>query len=299
MKKIRDSDGRRMTYTELTRLRTRGVKAVQIGESLEMVAIALCIIRITIYDWRSPFQRRGRDALKASKWGCRNLKLDRKMLKWVCDTVTIGNLLQIKFAFTLRTRQMISALIEKKYGIKLSMTSVGQLFDQLGITAQRLLWRAYHQNLEAADKWLEKEFPTIKYEAIRCRGEIYFRDEVGNTWAREGRTPVVRTIGCRFGFNMIAAVSSKGMLRFMVVEGTVIIDQFIEFIKRLFHGNKRNILMLVDGTPASKAKKNRSFVDPLNGQLSLHLSPGYSPYSIRVYGCGENLKSGLLGKSIT
>ena len=136
------------------------------------------------------------------------------------------------------TRQMIASLIEKKFGIKLSKTSVGRMLDQLGLTAQRPLWRAYQQNPEAVEKWLKEEFPAIKRAASSCKGEIYFGDEAGirsdyhsgTTWAPKGNTPVVRTTGARFGFNMISAVSPKGMLRFMVVEGTVGADQFIEFI---------------------------------------------------------------------
>lgn len=166
------------------------------------------------------------------------------MLKWVYTKVTMGNSLWFKFAFVLWPRQMIASLIEKSYSIKLSKTSVGRILDQLGLTAQRPLWMAYQQNSEAVDKWLEEEFPAIKREAARCKGGIYFGHEAGirsvyhsgTTWAPKGKTPVVRATGARFGFNMISALSPKGMLRFMVVKGTVGADQFIEFIKRLARG---------------------------------------------------------------
>ncbi len=89
--------------------------------------------------------------------------------------------------------------------------------------------------------------------------------------APKGLTPVVKTTGARFG------ISPKGLLRIMVVESTVGADQFVEFIKRLAHGTKRRIFLIVDGHPTHKAKKVRSFVESLNGQVSLHLLPGYSP----------------------
>ncbi len=216
----------------------------------------------------------------------------------------MGDPLQFKFAFALWTRQMIASLIEKQFGIKLSKTSVGRLLDQLGVTAQRPLWRAYQQNPEAVDKWLEKEFPAIKRKAARCKGEIWFGDEAGirsdyhsgTTWAPKGKTPVVRTTGARFGFNMISAVSPKGMLRFMVVEGTVGADQFIEFIRRLVHGTKRKIFLIVDGHPTHKAKKVRSYIDSLNGQVSLHILPGYSPELNPDEWVWRNLKSGVMGR---
>jgi transposase len=199
---------------------------------------------------------------------------------------------------------MIAALIQKKYGIKLSKTSVGRLLDQLGLTAQRPLWRAYQQNPEAVERWLEEEFPAIKRAAARCKGEIWFGDEAGirsdyhsgTTWAPKGETPVVKTTGARFGFNMISAVSPKGMLRFMVVEGTVGADQFIEFIKRLVHGTKRKMFLIVDGHPTHKAKKVKKFLESLNGQVSLHLLPGYSPELNPDEWVWRNLKSGVMGK---
>ena len=199
---------------------------------------------------------------------------------------------------------MLAKLVEKKYGIKLSKTSIGRLLDQLGLTAQRPLWRAYQQNPEAVDKWLEEEFPAIKRAAARCKGEIYFGDEAGirsdyhsgTTWAPKGKTPVVKTTGARFGFNMISAISPKGMLRFMVVEGTVGAGDFIEFIKRLVHGTKRRIFLIVDGHPVHKAKMVRDYVKSLDGQLSLHLLPGYSPELNPDEWVWRNLKSGVMGK---
>lgn len=304
MQKVRDTDCRKLTHRELTELRTRGIKAVQNGESPEVVANVLGINRTTIYDWLALYRGGGWDALKAEKRGGRKPKLNGKMLKWIYATVTMGDPLQFKFAFALWTRQMIASLIEKEFGIKLSKTSVGRLLDQLGITAQRPLWRAYQQNPQAVDKWLEEEFPSIKRQAARCKGEIWFGDEAGirsdyhsgTTWAPRGKTPVVRTTGARFGFNMISAVSPKGMLRFMVVEGTVGADQFIEFIRRLVHGTKRNVFLIVDGHPTHKAKKVRSYIDSLNGQVSLHTLPGYSPELNPDEWVWRNLKSGVMGK---
>lgn len=304
MRKVRDTDGRKLTHSQLTELRTRAINAVQGGESPELVAKALCVNRTTIYDWLALYRSGGWDALKAGKRGGRKPKLDGKMLKWVYATVTMGNPLQFKFAFALWTRQMIAVLIQKKYGIKLSKTSVGRLLDQLGLTAQRPLWRAYQQNPEAVDRWLEEEFPAIKRAAARCKGEIWFGDEAGirsdyhsgTTWAPKGETPVVKTTGARFGFNMISAVSPKGMLRFMVVEGTVGANQFIEFIKRLIHGSKRRIFLIVDGHPTHKAKKVKQFIESLNGQVSLHLLPGYSPELNPDEWVWRNLKSGVMGK---
>lgn len=95
---------------------------------------------------------------------------------------------------------------------------------------------------------------------------------------------------------MIPAINPKDLLWFMVVEGTVGADPFIEFIKRLVHGAKRRIFLIVDGHPTHKAKKVTSFVESLNGQVSLHLLPGYSLELNPDEWVCRNLKSGVMGK---
>jgi hypothetical protein len=41
----------------------------------------------------------------------------------------------------------------------------------------------------------------------------------GTCFAPDGKTPVVRATGQRFGCNMISAITNRGTLAFMVFEG--------------------------------------------------------------------------------
>ena len=52
---------------------------------------------------------------------------------------------------------------------------------------------------------------------------------------------------------------------------------FINFLKRLTHGQQRAILLTVDGHPSHRAKKVKDYVDSLQGKLRLFLLPSYSP----------------------
>lgn len=304
MKKIRDTDARGLDRAKLTELRKRGVAAVQSGESPEVVARALGINRTTIYDWLALYRKGGWGALDAGKRGGRKAKLNGKAMRWIYKTVTMGNPLQYKFPFALWTREMIAKLIGDKFGVRLSKSSVGRLLDQLGISAQRPLWRAYQQNPEAVERWLEVEYPSIRREAARRKAEIYFGDEAGvrsdhhsgSTWGARGKTPVVSTTGARFGFNMISAVSPKGQLRFMIVEGSVGATVFIEFLKRLVHGATRPVFLIVDGHPSHKARIVKDFIASLDGRLRLFLLPGYSPELNPDELVWSHLKSGGLGR---
>jgi transposase len=127
----------------LTELRRRGVFSVQEGQSLEIVAKAHGINRVTICGWLSRFRHGGWGALDAKKRGGRTPKLDGKALKWIYDTVTAKNPLQLRLTFALWTAKMVGQIIGQRFGIKLSKASVCRLLNQLGLTPQCPVWRAY------------------------------------------------------------------------------------------------------------------------------------------------------------
>lgn len=285
MKKQRETDARSLSQTALTQLRKRAVAQVQAGESPEVVAGAIGINRTTIYDWISLYRHGGLGALDARKRGGRRRKLDGAAMRWIYRTVVTKNPLQLRFAFALWTCDMVAELIWQKFKVRLSRSSVGRLLGQLGLSAQRPLWRAYQQDPVAVQRWRQQDYPKIKAQARACGAQIYFGDEAGvrsdyhagTTWGARGRTPIVSSTGARFGFNLISAVSARGLLRFMVVEGKVGAKTFIAFLKRLMLGATQPIFLIVDGHPSHKAKLVAEYIESLGGKLRLYFLPGYSP----------------------
>jgi transposase len=280
-----NTDARRLTHDQLTEIRKRAVAAVQSGESPEIVARAFGVHRTTMYGWLARYRDGGWDRLDARKRGGRKPKLDARAMKWLYDTVTLGNPQQYKFRFALWTSRMIVVLIREHLGIVLSRASVCRLLGQLGLSAQRPLWRAYQQDPEVVQRWLSIEFPRIKARAKGRGAEIWFGDEAGvrsdahagTTWAPRGKTPIVSTTGARFGINLISAVSRQGDFRFMGVKGRVNAGVFIEFLQRLIKGMTRPIFLVVDGHPTHKAAKVRQFLDTVSDRLELFFLPPYSP----------------------
>lgn len=282
---MRNNDARKLDHKTLEAIRIRAVEQVQSGESPETVIRALGFSRACIYNWLASYRAGGWHALRARPLKGRPKKISGRQMKWVYDTVTLKNPMQYKFEFALWTRAMIRTLINERYAIKLSLPSVGRLLAQLGLTCQKPLMRAFQQNPALVEKWLREEYPQIRAKAKRIGAEIYFGDEAGvrsdfhsgKTWAPKGKTPIIRTTGARFGFNMISAVSPKGHMRFMVVEGRVAAQQFCEFLRRLVIKAEKPIFLILDGHPVHRSAKVKNLVESINGKLQIFFLPPYSP----------------------
>jgi len=278
-------DARALDHATLEELRVRAVERVQAGESPPDLARILGVRRESVYRWVAMYRAGGWHALRAKPIPGRPRKLDGRAMEWIYQTVVTKDPRQLKFPFALWTRQIIGIVIERKFGVRLSLKSIGKLLAQLGLSVQRPLHRAFEQQPSLVTQWLKKEFPAIQEAAKRQRAIIFFGDEAGvrsdyhsgTTWAPVGQTPVVRTTGARFGCNMLSAISGTGQMRFMVIRGGVKADVFIEFLRRLLYGAKRKIFLIVDGHPTHRAKKTREFVESTQGKLQLFFLPSYSP----------------------
>lgn len=282
---MKKHDGRNLDHKTLEEIRIRAVKQVQSGESPEVVIKTLGFTSRCIYNWLASYRAGGWDALRAGKATGRPKKLSPNQIKWIYKTVTGKNPLQLKFPFALWTRPLIRTAIYQKYGVKLSLPSIGRLLAQLGLTCQKPLSKAIEKNPTLVKAWLKKEFPEIQRLAKSEKAEIFFGDESGvrsdfhsgTTWAIKGQTPVVQHTGRRFSLNMISAISNKGAMRFMTTKKRISAKLFLEFCKRLMVGQKRKIFLIVDGHPSHKAKIVKSYIDSLGGKLQLFYLPPYSP----------------------
>lgn len=278
-------DGRKLDHQALESIRIQAVQRVEAGESPEDVVRVLGFNRTVIYEWLAKYREGGLDALRAKAIPGRPARLDGKQLRWLYQAITSKNPLQYKFEFALWTRGMVRELIREQLGVRLSDVSVGRLLKKLGLSPQKPLRRAYEQNPELVETWLAEDFPKIQALAKKERATLYFADEAGvrsdfhsgTTWAPKGQTPIVEATGQRYGVHMISAISPRGDMRFMTIEGKMNAGKFIEFLKRLLHNAERPVFLIVDGHPSHRARKVFDFVRKTNGKLRLFFLPPYSP----------------------
>lgn len=173
---------------------------------------------------------------------------------------------------------MVAELIEREFQVIMSVSAVGRMLRKMGLSPQRPLWRAYQANPEAVEAWRTVEFPAIKAEAAKAGGTVFFQDEAsvrsdyhaGTTWGLLGQTPVVQTTGARYSVNVMSAVSAQGALHFMLVEGKVNSEIFIDYCQRLLDDNGgRPVFLIVDGHPSHRSKMVKEWVSGTNGRLRL------------------------------
>jgi len=279
-------DGRKLDHKTREAIRIRAVQRIQAGESPEVVIKALGFNRSVVYSWLKRFQQGGVEGLKFKGIPGRSSKLTKDQQRKMCRIITDKNPLQLKFEFALWTRAMVRELILREFGVSLSESQVGRLLRQMDMSPQRPLHRAIQRDPQRVEKWVKEEFPAIRALAKKEKAEIFFGDEAGirsdyhsgTTWSPKGQTPIVETTGARFGLNMISAISAKGQMRFMTVEGTVDAGVFVRFLRRLIDRQARPVFLIVDGHSIHKSKKVKDFLlEEAKGRLRLFYLPSYSP----------------------
>ena len=103
------------------------------------------------------------------------------------------------------TREVVRQMIAARFGVQLTVASVGRTLHDLGFSAQRPLYRAEQADPAAVARWKQTEYPRIAAAAKAAGGTVYFIDEAGvrsdyhpgTTWAPVAQTPAVRTTGAR------------------------------------------------------------------------------------------------------
>jgi transposase len=289
---MRENDGRKLDHQTLEAIRLRAVEQVDAGVPAAEVGrglAALGLHRRTIYTWLSKDRAEGRAALRAKPVPGRRRKLTDAQLGELAALIDQTDPRDHGFAVALWTREVIRQLIAARFGVALTVASVGRTLHDLGFSAQRPLYRAEQADPAAVAAWKQAEYPTIAADAKAAGGTVFFVDEAGvrsdyhagTTWAPIGATPTVTATGARFGLNMISAISAPGALRFSVFAGTFTAAGFIDFLQRLLQDAAQRgsgpVFVIVDGHPAHRARAVDDFVGSTDAALRLYRLPAYSP----------------------
>ena len=211
---------------------------------------------------------------------------------------------QLKLPFGLWTREAVQQLIFNRFGIKLSRWQVGRYLKAWGYTPQKPISKAFEQKPEKVKQWLEQEYPAIKKRVQKENAVIYFGDETGmrsdhqagRSYAPVGETPVIKKTGQRFSLNMISAISNKGHLQFMILDGRFNGEVFITFLKQMIKYSRQKIFFITDGHPAHKTKKLNEWLSENKDKIEVFFLPPYSPELNPQEYVNQDVKTNVIGK---
>lgn len=211
---------------------------------------------------------------------------------------------QLKLSFGLWTRGAVQQLIHVRYGIELSRWQVGRYLKSWGYTPQKPISKAFEQKPEKVREWLQKEYPAIKKRAYKEDAVIYFGDETGmrsdhqagRSYAPAGETPVIRKTGQRFSLNMISAISNRGHLQFMILDGRFNSEVFQRFLQQMIKYGRQKIFFVTDGHPAHKTKKLNEWLAENINRIEVFFLPPYSPELNPQEYVNQDVKTNVIGK---
>lgn len=282
------SDARTLDPAAQEQLRFQAVRLREAGRSLAEVAEICGVQPSTISQWHMRYRREGPEALLRRKRGRRtgtqrrlSARQEAQLQRWIVHKSPE----QMRFPFMLWTRRVVAALIEREFGVALSLPTIGRYLARWGMTPQRPLKRALEQNPVAVREWLTTIYPAIQRRAKAEGAEIYWGDETGlrsdsafgRGFAPAGKTPVATLAAKRVRAEVMSAVSNQGTLRFMIYNGGMHADLLIRFMRRLVKDSDRKVFLILDNLRVHHARKVRAWVEARGEAIEVFYLPAYSP----------------------
>lgn len=286
MANLRGKDARTLTSVALHDLRKRVVAAVRADRSYVDVASTFGLSRQAVARWAHAAERRGVRALKPKQKGRpKGGKLTEVQSKRVIKMIIKHVPDQLRLPFFLWTREAIALLIKRRFRITLSAWTVGRWLKRWGLTPQKPARRAYERDPKRVKEWLKKEYPKIRAMARREKAVILWEDEMGlrsdssvsRTYCLRGRTPIVPVPGQRFSCNMIAGLSNRGKLFFMIFTETFTAPIFLIFLRRLVRQVQKKVFLIADAHPAHRAGNIYKWLAENKNKVRIFFIPPYSP----------------------
>lgn len=277
--------GKGLSHEVLEAYRFRALALREKGKKVKEIAEFFGIHPNSVSRWFVTKNKNGKQALKSKKAIGPKLKLETAEIKEILKKLN-KPATDFEFETPLWTCKRVEYLIRKTTKKKLHTSNVWRLLGRFGISNQKPERRAAQQNQREAKRWLREEWPKIQAHAKRWQAMLYFQDEsgisltpnLGKTWGRKGKTPIVRVTGKRGGFCVSSAISPAGRLLFRLEKGIITADTFVDFLSKIRnHHKNRKVIVVTDRAPVHIAGKVSEFVEKHKKSFAIYYLPSYSP----------------------
>ena len=172
-------------------------------------------------------------------------------------------------------------LLEQRYGVSVSVWTVGRYLKRWGLTPQKPLRRADEQAPKAVKQWLEQEYPAIVKLAKQEGAEIHWGDamglraddQTGRSYGKRGQPPVVPGTGQRFRCNLISTLTNHGRLYFKLFTQNFDGGVMLDFLRRLIRQLPKTVFLIVDKHPVHLSAKVKRWLERHADQIRMFLLP--------------------------
>ncbi len=298
-------DTRHLSPDAQEALRFRVVRAVRGGLKKAAAARTFDVSRTSIDRWLAKVALGNINSLKSKPRGRpRGTRLAPHEAATTVRLITDRCPDQLKLPFCLWTREAVQQLLAKRFGLEVSVWTVGRYLARWGLTPQKPLRRAYERDPVAVQHWLDTQYPAIVKQAKAQKGEIHWGDQMGlrsdhqtgTSYGRRGKTPVIPGTGQRFRCNMMSTITNRGKLAFMVFKERFTAAVCIRFLRRLVRHARRKAFLIMDRHPVHRSAKVKHWLAANQEKIALFLLPGYSPELNPDELLNQDVKSNALGR---
>ncbi len=303
---MKHADFRSLAPQTQEAIRFKAMAALKAGRSKTEVARIFGVSRQAVHAWIAQRKQSGARALRAKRRG-RPVggRLAAGQEKVIARLISDHCPDQLKLPFYLWTREAVGALIAQRFGVRLSVWTVGRLLARLGFTAQKPARAAFEQDSQAVGSWLKRRYPAIRALAHREKAMIFWADEMGlrgdhaagRSFSPKGRTPVILGTGQRFRCNLISALTNRGHLQFMVFKHRFTVAVFLKFLRRLLRQNRRKLFLVTDNHPVHLAKAAVRWFKAHRAALRVYFLPSYSPELNPDEYLNQDVKTNAVGRT--
>lgn len=265
----------------------------QAGQAYDAIAAQVGLSPTGVFDICKRFAERGAAGLKTGPRGPEpghGRFLDADQEAEACELIRRHTPDELDLPLALWSRAAVRELIRRRFRVRLAVRTIGTYLARWGFTAQKPLRqkplrRACEQDAAAVRRWLRRDYPAIAARAKAKGGAIFWGDETGlrsddvrgRGYAPRGRTPEVRVNHKRAGLGLVSAVTNKGELRWMVLDGAVKAPGLLRFLARLVRDAGRKVFLVLDRLPVHRSAKVRAWLAGRKAEIEVFLLPPYSP----------------------
>ena len=297
-------DTRKLPRSAQEALRKKVVRAVVVhGMTQRAAARMFEVSENSVSAWVRSFRGSGAASLKTKRIGRpKGTALTKAQAMSIRKSVVGNSPDQLRLPGMLWTREAVSELVERRFGIRLSRWTIGRYLGSWGLTVQKPAKRALEQNPVQVHYWLRTKYPAIVRQARKEKAHIWWADESGlrsehqggTTWGEKGKTPVVRQSGKRIACNVVSAITNQGKLAFMVFSERLTSDVFVRFLERLVRHQGHKIFLILDRYSVHTSRKVQQWAVEHKEDIRLFYLPAYSPELNPDELLNQDLKSNAL-----